>query len=106
MAKYYIRRHSDGKDIARTFTLIEAVYVAQSESVKEGGMYRDAILSITHNRKPVGYAQGYCIVRGINDAKYFITPESFVKSLEPKPERNDEFWGGVFAENGIYLNDN
>jgi hypothetical protein len=107
MAKYYIRLSDNGADIARTFTLTEALYVAQSESSKDGGLFSGKILSITHNRKVVAYVQDYCIVREINDDKYFITPERFVEALSEasNPKVIDEFWGSSFAENGIYLND-
>ncbi len=81
MNKYYIRLFSNGKDIARTFTLLEALYVAQSESMKEGGLYENRILTVTHNRKVVCYIQGYHIVREPNANKSYSTPESFVGSL-------------------------
>lgn len=100
--KYYIRLGNvKGDDVARTFTLLEALYVAQAESSNKHGRYYGDMLTIFHNRKIVAYVQGHSCVRDYHDTVWY-GPESFVEkygkdgALLPQEQSNELF--DLYAE--------
>lgn len=65
MTVFYIRTFNENKDVARTYTLGEALHVAINESQSDywqGDRMFPKLFHITHNRKRIAYVQGDCIV--------------------------------------------